>query len=134
MHAFLQRLSKKVIEVKNTSNSNDLLVQRIIEIVEKEYSNTDLCLSSIADKIRLSPNYVGQLFKMTHGQSIAQYIFDYRIQKLDQYMRNTKLPLSTILEKVGLEKNNYFYTRFKKHFGMSLSEYKLQLGQEKEAN
>lgn len=133
MNEFLQKISKKVIEIKNTSNSNDLLVQRIIEIVEREYSNTDLCLSSIADKIRLSPNYVGQLFKMSHGQSIAQYIFDFRIQKLDQYMRNTKLPLSTILEKVGLEKNNYFYTRFKKHFGMSLSEYKLQLGKEKDA-
>lgn len=134
MNEFLQKISKKVTEIKNTSNSNDLLVQRIIDIVEKEYSNTELCLSSIADKIRLSPNYVGQLFKMSHGQSIAQYIFDFRIQKLDQYMRTSKLPLSTILEKVGLEKNNYFYTRFKRHFGMSLSEYKLQLGKETDAD
>ncbi len=28
--------------------------------------------------------------------------------------------------KVGLEKNNYFYTRFKNYFGMSLNEYKAQ--------
>ncbi|MFU1793189.1 AraC family transcriptional regulator [Paenibacillus azoreducens] len=134
MNAFLQKLSNKITAIKNTSNSNDLLMQRIIEMVEQEYSNTELCLSSIAEKLRLSTNYVGHLFKAAHGQSIAQYIFDYRMQKLDEYMRNTKLPLSTIIEKVGLEKNNYFYTRFKKHFGVSLSEYKLQLGKEIDVN
>ncbi|HEY4430744.1 MAG TPA: AraC family transcriptional regulator [Paenibacillus sp.] len=130
MNAFLQKLSNEVTAIKNTSSSNDLLMQRIFGMVEQEYSNTELCLSSIAEKLRLSPNYIGHLFKAAHGQSIAQYIFDFRMQKLDEYMRNTKLSLSTIIDNVGLERNNYFYTRFKKHFGMSLSEYKIQLGQD----
>ncbi|WP_152392014.1 AraC family transcriptional regulator [Paenibacillus guangzhouensis] len=130
MNSFLQKLSNEVTAIKNTSSSNDFLMQRILGMVEQEYANTELCLSSIAEKLRLSPNYVGHLFKAAHGQSIAQYIFDFRMQKLDEYMRNTKLSLSTIIEKVGLERNNYFYTRFKKHFGMSLSEYKIQLGQD----
>ncbi|MFD0619743.1 AraC family transcriptional regulator [Paenibacillus sp. GCM10027629] len=134
MNAFLQKLSNEITAIKNTSSSNDLLMQRIIGMVEQEYPNTELCLSSIAEKLRLSPNYVGHLFKAAHGQSIAQYIFDFRMQKLDEYMRNTNMSLSTIIEKVGLEKNNYFYTRFKKHFGMSLSEYKLQLGQEDDSD
>ncbi|WP_054023122.1 AraC family transcriptional regulator [Bacillus sp. FJAT-28004] len=130
MDSFLQKLCYKVAVLRNTANSNDQLVQRIIGIVEQEYSNTELCLSSIAEKLRLSSNYVGHIFKTAHGQSIAQYIFDSRMQKLDEYMRNTQLPLTSIIDKVGLERNNYFYTRFKKHFGMSLSEYRLQLGQE----
>ncbi|NIK78731.1 YesN/AraC family two-component response regulator [Paenibacillus castaneae] len=130
MDAFLQKLSYKVGAIRNTSNSNDHLILRIIGIVNQEYSNTELCLSFIAEKLRLSSNYIGQIFKTAHGQSIAQYIFDTRMQKLDEYMRNTQLPLTSVIDKVGLEKNNYFYTRFKKHFGMSLSEYRLQLGQE----
>lgn len=130
MDAFLQKLCNKVGALKNTSNSNDHLIQRVIGIVDQEYSNSELCLSFIAEKLRLSSNYIGQIFKTAHGQSIAQYIFDTRMQKLDEYMRNTQLPLTSIIDKVGLERNNYFYTRFKKHFGMSLSEYRLQLGQE----
>jgi len=130
MDTFLQNLCYKVGTLRNTSNSNDHLIQRIIGIVEQEYSNPELCLSFIAEKLRLSSNYIGQIFKTAHGQSIAQYIFDTRMQKLDDYMRNTQLSLTSIIEKVGLERNNYFYTRFKKHFGMSLSEYRLQLGQE----
>jgi len=130
MDAFLQKLCYKLEALRNASNSNDYLIQRIIEIIEQEYSNNELCLSSIAEKIRLSPNYVGHVFKTVYGQSIAQYIFDFRMQKLDDYMRNTRLPLPSIIAKVGMERNNYFYTRFKKHFGMSLSEYRLQLGQD----
>ncbi|MEC0091172.1 AraC family transcriptional regulator [Paenibacillus macquariensis] len=130
MNTFLTKLCSKVMLFKNTSNSNDYLIQRIIGIVEQEYSNTGLCLSSIAEKLRMSPNYVGRLFKTSNGQSIAQYIFDFRMQKLDDNMHNSQLPLSAIIEMVGLERNNYFYTRFKKHFGKSLSEYRLQLGQD----
>ncbi|MDQ6421430.1 AraC family transcriptional regulator [Paenibacillus sp. LHD-117] len=130
MDKFLQKLCDKVGMIRNTSNSNDHLIQRVIGIVEQEFSNTELCLSFIAEKLRLSSNYIGQIFKTAYGQSIAQYIFDTRMKKLDEYMRNTQLPLMSIIEKVGLERNNYFYTRFKKHFGMSLSEYRLQLGQD----
>jgi len=128
MNTFLTKLCSKVMMLKNSSNNNDYLIQRIIGIVEQEYSDTGLCLSSIAEKLRMSPNYVGRLFKTSYGQSIAQYIFDLRMKKLDDYMRSTNLTLSVIIEKIGLERNNYFYTRFKKHFGMSLSEYRLHLG------
>ena len=38
--------------------------------------------------------------------------------------RGHSLSVSDILEKVGLEKNNYFYTRFKNYFGMPLGEYR----------
>lgn len=130
MNAFLEKLCAKISILKNSSGSNDYLMQRIIGTVEQEYSNTGLCLSLIAEKLRLSPNYIGRLFKTIYGQSIAQYIFDFRMHRLDDYMRNSKIPLSVIIEKVGLERNNYFYTRFKKHFGMSLSEYRLHLGQD----
>ena len=46
------------------------------------------------------------------------------MEKVAYYIQNTTLPLSKILEKVGMEKNNYFYTRFKNYFGMSLGDYR----------
>jgi len=36
------------------------------------------------------------------------------------------LPINEILEKCGIEKSNYFYTSFKKYFGVSLTEYRLK--------
>ncbi|MEG1676166.1 MAG: AraC family transcriptional regulator [Clostridia bacterium] len=114
------------------SKTSDLIIQRVMEIIQSDYPDPSLCLSAVAEKLHLSPNYIGHLFKLAQGQSIAQYILEYRMNQLVTYMRTTKLSLNAILEKVGLEKNNYFYTRFKKTFGMSLGEFKLQLSKTEE--
>lgn len=70
------------------------------------------------------------MFKTATGKSVAQYILDYRMEKLAAYLDDGNQPLHVILEKVGIEKSNYFYTQFKKHFGMSLGEYRLHHSKE----
>ena len=101
--------------------------EKVMKIIEQEYTNSALCLCSIADEVGLSPNYVGHIFKQCTGKSVSQYILEIRMDRVADYLKNTALPLNDILEKTGLEKNNYFYTRFKNYFGMSLSEYKQQI-------
>lgn len=103
-----------------------IMAKRIMEIIQQNYSDNTLCLSSIADEIGLSSNYTGQIFKQYTQKSISQYLLEIRMDKIAYYLQTSNLPLSQILEKVGLEKNNYFYTRFKNYFGMSLNEYKAQ--------
>lgn len=133
VNSLIHELCNEVIETKNSSTHQnaDLITQRICEIIERKYPDNGLCLSSIAEEIRLSPNYIGQIFKTAKGKSIAQYILSIRMEKLGDYLRNSNVPLDSIIDKVGLEKNNYFYTRFKKHFGVSLSEYCLSIENEK---
>lgn len=103
-----------------------MMAKRIMEIIQQNYSDNTLCLSSIADEMELSSNYTGQIFKQYTQKSISQYLLEIRMEKIAYYLQTSNLPLSEILEKVGLEKNNYFYTRFKNYFGMSLNEYKAQ--------
>ena len=67
------------------------------------------------------------MFEQSIGMSVSQYILELRMGQVARLLQTTSLPIQQILEKVGLEKNNYFYTRFKNHFGMSLSEYKQKL-------
>ncbi|WP_312369366.1 AraC family transcriptional regulator [Lachnoclostridium sp.] len=129
MNDTIESLCQKVTNTKNNSEyqSKDYIIKSICDIIEKEYSNYEICLIYIADKLGLSPNYIGHIFKSVKGKSIAQYIQDLRIEKLAYYLNHSSLSLEEILDKVGLEKNNYFYTLFKKHFGVSLSEYRLNL-------
>ena len=46
------------------------------------------------------------------------------MDKVAQYLQTTDYPLQKILDLTGLERNNYFYSKFKKHFGLSLTEYR----------
>lgn len=107
--------------------NNELITQKVCTIIENNYQRKDLCLSMIAEELALSPNYVGHLFKQVQQMSVSRYILELRLEKVGNYLRTTDLSLSEITELVGLEKNNYFYTCFKRHFGISLSEYKNNL-------
>lgn len=111
--------------------NSEVLVEKILAIVEENFQDTSLCLSSIAEMLGRSPNYIGKIFRNATQKSVAQYISEYRLEKLAEYLKTTTLSVSSILEKVGIEKNNYFYTLFKKYFGMSLNEYRAQINEEK---
>lgn len=127
MDTLLQSLCSKIEFLHNNpfSQNTDVVTQRICQIVDREFSNPSLCLSSISEEIGLSPNYIGQIFKTAMQKSVAQYITDLRMEMLAHYLNETKLPLNKILDKIGMEKNNYFYTRFKKYFKVSLGEYRM---------
>jgi YesN/AraC family two-component response regulator len=131
MYLLITTICDKINAARNISSHQniDFITQRVCEIINKKYSYNALCLSLIAEELGLSPNYIGQIFKNTMGKSVAQYILDFRMEKLAEYLKNSKLQLNNIIEKVGLEKNNYFYTKFKKHFGVSLGDYRQKLGQ-----
>lgn len=101
-----------------------VMAKRIVDIIQTNYSDSSLCLATIADKVGLSSNYTGQIFKQYTQKSLSQYLLEIRMEKIAEYLQTTSLPLNKILELVGLEKNNYFYTRFKNYFGMSLNEYR----------
>ncbi|OUP82179.1 hypothetical protein B5F07_14730 [Lachnoclostridium sp. An169] len=123
---FFRKACEEIQQIKENpaQQKAPLLVARIIEIIEEEYADPTLCLAGIAEKIGLSSNYTGHIFKQHTQKSVAQYLLDVRMDKVAYYIQNTNLPLTKILEKVGLEKNNYFYTRFKNYFGMSLGDYR----------
>lgn len=123
----LCKISKKVIENLDLVNE-EAVAQKICDIIEKNYSRKDLCLSMIAEEINLTSNYAGQLFKQVQHISVSKYILELRLEKMGYYLRTTSLSSSEIIDKIGLEKNNYLYTCFKKHFGLSLSEYKMKYG------
>lgn len=112
------------LKTSPAQQNSAIVAEKIVQIIEKEYTDPTLCLCSIADQVGLSPNYTGHIFKQYKGKSVAAYILDIRMDKVAQYLQTTSWSLTKILDMVGLEKNNYFYTKFKNYFGMTLSEYK----------
>lgn len=123
---FFQSICAEIQQLKANpaQQKAPVLVARIVEIIEENYSDPTLCLAGIAEQIGLSSNYTGHIFKQHTQKSVAQYLLDVRMEKVAYYIQSTTLPLTKILEKVGMEKNNYFYTRFKNYFGMSLGDYR----------
>lgn len=120
----LVQAQKQLPENQNTN----ILIQRILKIIESDYDQNGLCLSSIADELGLSAHYVGQVFRSEQKISVAKYILDLRIEKIAEQLRETDRPFAQILESVGLaaDQKNYIYTCFKKRFGVTVKNYRMQ--------
>lgn len=125
-YTFIETLCSAVQKLKEdpAQQNSTLIAEKIAQMIEEQYPDSSLCLASIAETIGLSANYTGQIFKQHTQKSVSQYLLEVRMEKIAFYLQTTSLPISKILEKVGMEMNNYFYTRFKNYFGMSLSDYK----------
>ncbi|KRF42987.1 AraC family transcriptional regulator [Paenibacillus sp. Soil787] len=108
-------------------NRRQMIVNRIKKMVEEQYHDPNLNLSLLADEFQLSHVYLGRVFKESTGKSVIDYITEVRMARVKQLLNEASLSTKEILEQCGWEESNYFYILFKKHFGISLSHYKLMI-------
>lgn len=101
-----------------------VLINRAIDIIKQCYMDESLCLNSIADKLGLSPNYLGRLFKTYTCNSIGDYINKIRVEKTLELLKECSMPVCDIAVRAGFYSKSYFYTIFKKEMGITPSEYR----------
>ncbi|NIK78741.1 YesN/AraC family two-component response regulator [Paenibacillus castaneae] len=109
----------------NKQNKHNVISARVIKMIEEQYQDKNLSLRSIADELQMSSNYLGKQFKEMTDKSVSEYITNVRMFHVKHLLDSSNLSTKDILDKCGFEETNYFYTIFKKHCGMSLTEYRL---------
>ena len=72
----------------------------------------------------LSTSYVCTFFKSETGQTLNQYITEYRIEKAKVFLKDSNIKMSDIAGKVGYNDPNYFSKIFRKETSYTPSEYR----------
>jgi two-component system response regulator YesN len=126
----ITELSVKICDRINEMNSN-MNMQRYCNIVENvkkyimdNYSDPNLSLDVVADKVELSAGYLGKLFKSITSVSFNDYLNNIRLEKAKELLSTTNEPSSRICEKVGIYNITYFSTLFKKTYGVTPSAFR----------
>ncbi len=99
-------------------------VLQVMRIMRTNYADKDLSVKSLAESVYLTPTYLSGLFKKRTGKTIGQYLTELRIEYSMQLLMDKQLKLYHIAEMVGYEDPNYFAKIFKRHVGMTPSEYR----------
>ncbi len=105
-------------------NRKNEVIDNIIMFIEENYSDALLSPDSLADQFNLSPNYIRVLFKNAEGKSLSSFINEVRFKKAKEILETTDDPIAEISAKVGFSNDNYFYTAFKKFYGVSPNSYR----------
>lgn len=115
--------NQTLLQLQSTKdNKKENLVNKIISYIDENYGSSNLSPEFLADYVKISPNYLRTIFKEIRNQSLSNYIHQYRFEKAKYLLENTQFTINDISIKVGFANTNYFYTSFKKCFGVSPTE------------
>ncbi len=126
----LQSEFESVLSVINkTTNSpmdkkNNFLFNVAIKYIDDNYTNSQLDLNLVAQKLYLSKKYFSHIFKQKMGVNFVSYLNKVRIEKSKPYVIDTNVKISSIYEYVGYKNSRYFYKNFKELTGLTPLQYR----------
>lgn len=115
---------EQMVKIKESSSGKKELIDEIIKLVENNIYNPNLSVMFLADSVHLSVNYLRNIFKENTGESLSVYITRQKLDLIRDLLLHSDMSLNDISEKLGFSTKNYFFTFFKKHTGMTPSDYR----------
>lgn len=123
-YAFLLDLADYALEHPALSSPRVTLAKNYLD---SNYYNTDLNLDEVADAVGLSKYHLCREFNHLYGISPGKYLANLRLQKsCALLLQNRQHTIAEIASMVGFSNDNYFCKVFRKAFGTTPTQYRLQ--------
>ena len=117
------KAEEQLIPLTSKSDVENKYIKEAIDYIEKNYSDSDFSIISMAEAIGVSEGHLSRLFKAETGLSINNYLTRLRIRKAMDYLKDIKVKVYEVADKVGYQDIAYFSNTFKKLVGKSPSDY-----------
>lgn len=112
----------KIKEVELKANS-DVLMERVMKIVNDNLDNPDLKVEMLAEEVGLSRAQLHRRLKELTGISSGEFIRNIRLKKAAELLSERKVNISQVAYLVGFSSQTHFSTAFRKFYGISPTEY-----------
>lgn len=104
----LKILYREVLSDKGGSKGKRHKVIEVVLIYVKDNINTNISLAKIAQKVDLSPNYLGKLFKDEMDIGFNEYVAQCRMEMAKKLLKSGKYKVYEVSSMVGYKNPNYF--------------------------
>lgn len=118
--------SKKTISSSDFINMHDYDTTRINKILSFINSNytRNIQLNEIASVAAMNPSAFCRFFKKETGRSLKNYVLEMKVGYACKLLLMDKMSISQISLECGFEAISYFNKTFRKHIGMTPTNYK----------
>ncbi|MCA9836434.1 MAG: helix-turn-helix domain-containing protein [Trueperaceae bacterium] len=110
--------------------SHQELLVRTIDQYLRDNTKEPLRLKEIAAQIHLSERHMSRTFKAVTGKTIKSYATELKIEIAKQLLLKQKLSIADVAYETGFLDARHFSTLFRKHSGLSPSQYRERGGTE----
>lgn len=104
-----------------------VLVAACLDIIDRRLEDSSLSVSEVARELDVTDNYLSSRFSRDMDVSFTRYVTMVRIERAKEYLKDPRLKIYAISEKLGFNDPKYFVKVFKEYVGMRPSEYREQL-------
>lgn len=120
---FYETLEQIILLGQSNDNTVDF-VDEIAAIVEREYTNPDLSVSFIADRMQQNPRTLSAKFIKKTGNGLLDYIHKVRIEKAKELLTTGGRSVQEVTYLTGYENPNTFIRIFKRYSGITPGRYR----------
>lgn len=117
VHEILVQITNRPREPENNVNTV------VLEYIEKNFCQNDICLSKIAEELSLSANLISRIVKEASHRSFSEYITYKRIQRSKELLADGSMSINAVSEAVGFTYPYYFIRKFKELEGVTPGQY-----------
>ncbi|MGF6845008.1 AraC-like DNA-binding protein [Chitinophaga sp. W3I9] len=96
-------------------------------IHENIYTPEKLRAEQIAAHFNISPTYLSEYFKRNNGDSLQQYITQYKLKLVETRLQYSSMRVGEIADELGFTDESHLNRMFKKYKGVNPSAYRKEL-------
>ena len=102
------------------------LMEKIMKAVNERLDDSDFNVEALADEVGLSRVQLHRRMKELTGITVGEFIRNLRLQQAAKLLASGDTTVAQVTYAVGFANPTHFATAFKKHFGVTPSEYLLK--------
>ena len=128
MELLFKLLFWEILLANNTCNKNSTVnsatyTSEIENFIFYNY-NKDVTLKDFAKHLSLSTRQTSRIIKQNYNKSFSLLLNERRLYIASKLLLNSNKSMAEIAEAVCFNTENYFYSQFKKHYGLTPLQYK----------
>jgi AraC-like DNA-binding protein len=109
-------VSISVPQVQKGSSQAELLLDKIFHFIRTNY-HRQISLCDVAKSLGRSPSYLTDLVRRETGQTVLNWIIQYRLREARRLLVQTDHPIQKIAEAIGYLDTGHFIRQFNREMG-----------------
>jgi signal transduction histidine kinase/ligand-binding sensor domain-containing protein/AraC-like DNA-binding protein/AmiR/NasT family two-component response regulator len=115
--------NKELIKPVVLRSNDQILLEKIIKIINENIDNSDLNVEMLADGVGMSRVHMHRKLKELTNQSARDFIKSIRLKQASELLTTQRLTISEVAYALGFSNLSHFSNTFKEFYGMSPKEY-----------